>query len=427
METKNLNIVNNKINLGNFPLESLALKYGTPLYVYDSFGIKSKMDIFEDAFRSSNFETCLVYASKAFLAPYFCNVLNNRGWYQDATSIGDIYIMIESGFNPNRIVYHGNNKKNSELEFAVSCGVGRIVVDNLNELSRLITICQKLNKKVDTLFRVNPGIEAHTHYYIQTSLLSSKFGESIFDMDLIGQIVDVYKSNDYVALKGFHSHIGSQIADEKSFVENAKVMCEFTKNVMNTFGYQLTELNLGGGFGIKYLDYDPNVDLKHMLTSIIDTVEASELKLEKLYIEPGRSVVGDNGLTLYTASYIKKTYGGKNYLFVDGGMTDNIRPALYNASYTIENASNVSGEKNIKVDVVGRCCESGDIVAKDVYINEVKENDCIVVYSTGAYCHSMSSNYNSMLKPAVIFVGEDVEVVARREELSDLMKLYIKK
>jgi diaminopimelate decarboxylase len=163
-----------------------------------------------------------------------------------------------------------------------------------------------------------------------------------------------------------------------------------------------------------------------MLLSIIETVEASGLNLEKLYIEPGRSVVGDSGLTLYTASYVKKTYGGKNYLFVDGGMTDNIRPALYNAAYTVENASNVSGEKDLKVDVVGRCCESGDIVAKDTYINDVKENDCIVVYSTGAYCYSMSSNYNSMLKPAVIFVDDDIHVVSRREELSDLMKLYEK-
>ena len=426
MKTKNLNVVNNKLQLGKYPLESLASKYGTPLYVYDQLGIESKMDTFEDAFRSSKFKTCLVYASKAFLAPYFCKILNDRNWYQDATSIGDIYIMLESGFDASRIVYHGNNKKDSELEFAVKCGVGRIVVDNINELNRLIKICQKLNQKVDTLFRVNPGIEAHTHYYIQTSLLSSKFGESIFDLDLIKKIVEVYKHNEYVSLKGFHSHIGSQISDEKSFVENAKVMCEFTSNVSSLCNYPLTELNLGGGFGIKYLENDPDVNLKHMLSSIIETVEASSLNLEKLYIEPGRSVVGDSGLTLYTASYVKKTYGGKNYLFVDGGMTDNIRPALYNAAYTVENASNVSGEKDLKVDVVGRCCESGDIVAKDTYINDVKENNCIVVYSTGAYCYSMSSNYNSMLKPAVIFVDDDIHVVSRREEFSDLMKLYEK-
>lgn len=429
MKTASMTVKKNELYVGEHKLTDLAKEFKTPLYVYDEFGVRKKIEIFNKYFQSDMFNTMVVYASKAFIAPYLCDILKEYGFGIDAVSGGDLYLLEKSKFTMDKVVFHGNYKSNEELEDSVRLGVRYIVVDNLRELKRLEKIAEKAQKKVSTLFRVNPGIDAHTHEYIQTSLLSSKFGESIYDEEILNKITDVYKNSKYLELKGFHCHIGSQINTFKSFVNAAKVMLDFVNKFVEKTGFEINTLNLGGGFGIKYLDKDVPIKLPEMLTRIIKTVEGyiklNGLNINELIIEPGRSFIGDSGFTLYTCGGSKKTYGGKTYVFVDGGMTDNIRPALYQAKYTVGIANNVVSSKGINCDVVGKCCESGDIIAKDITLGEAHEGDTIIVYSTGAYCYSMSSNYNGAVRGAVIFVnGGKVTEAIKRQDYENLISTY---
>lgn len=428
MKTKNMHISNNKLYIGKFSLEELAKKYSTPLYVYDEAGIREKMNIFKENFKSNSFSCEVVYATKAFLAPKLVRILSEFDFYADGVGLGDIYLLEKSGFDLKHLVLHGNNKSDEELIEAINKNVGLIVVDNLCELKRLEKMAIELGKEVHTLIRINPGIEAHTHAYIETSLLDSKFGESMYDEVVLDEIFNIYKKSDNLKLDGFHAHIGSQIVTSDSFIKLAKKMSTFYKEVQDKYNFELGVLNLGGGFGIKYLDDDIEIDLPVILREIIKTVEDEfeicDNKINTLMIEPGRSIVGDNGVTLYKVEGIKKTYAGVEYAFVDGGMTDNIRPALYEASYSVDVANRVDGNKKT-VSIVGKCCESGDIIRKNIEMSEVKIGDILCVYSTGAYCYSMSMNYNGLLKPAVIFVDDDIKTVIKRQSLEDLVSTCV--
>lgn len=410
-----------ELYINKYSFKELQQEYGTPLYIYDKKEMMINIDIFNQCFKGQNFESQVVYASKAFLVPKMCKIISENNWMIDAVSLGDLYI-IDHSMDINKAVFHGNNKSFEELKYAIEKNVGIIVVDNYEELETIGILAKEYQKEINTMFRVNPGIEAHTHSYIQTSLLSSKFGESIYDEQVLDKIMKFYKNNSQVKLLGFHSHIGSQITEVDAFLKNAEEMVKFTQKMANKYDYSLNELNLGGGFGITYTN--ETVDLKSILTKFSECLDNLVIgtTIKKIYIEPGRSVVGRSGMTLYTGSMIKKTYGGKKYLFVDGGMTDNIRPALYQAEYEVLNPIRMNGEK-ITVDVVGKCCESGDIVSKNTKI-AFEKGDPILVLSTGAYGYSMSSNYNSALKAQVILVDEEIEVISRRENLEDLMKLY---
>ena len=313
---------------------------------------------------------------------------------------------------------------------AIDKKVGYIVVDNLGELKKLVKLASEKKSYVKTLVRINPGIDAHTHAYIETSKLDSKFGESIYDIKLLEEMFEEYKNSQYVSLEGFHSHIGSQISASSSFKQEAVKMAEFTKEMNNKYGLNLQTLDLGGGFGIKYLDDDAEINLKEMLQTIVETVSEAfkeeDVKIKTLMIEPGRSLVGDNGVTLYKVGGYKKTYAGVEYAFVDGGMGDNIRPALYQALYTIDVANRVESEEKKVISVVGKCCESGDIVRKGVELPVVKEGDTLVVYSTGAYCYSMSMNYNGLTRGGVIFVDNDkVREVIKKQSLEDLVSTCV--
>ena len=423
MLPKGLNIKNNEMYINKYSFNELRKEYGTPLYIYDKEEMLYNIETFNKYFKGENFVSQVVYASKAFLVPRMCEIISEYDWMIDAVSIGDLHI-IKNSMDIKKAVFHGNNKSYEELVYAITNNVGIIVVDNYEELFTIKELADKYEKTVNTMFRVNPGIEAHTHSYIQTSLLSSKFGESIYDEEVLDKIMKFYVANPNVLLLGFHSHIGSQITEADAFLKNAEVMVEFTLKMTNKYNYELTELNLGGGFGIRYISEEVNLEdmLKSFSSKLDSLVKGTSIK--KIYIEPGRSVVGRSGMTLYTGSMIKQTFGGKKYLFVDGGMTDNIRPALYQAEYDVINPVNLDGEKII-VDVVGKCCESGDIVSKGTSIAFTK-GDPILVLSTGAYGYSMSSNYNSALKPTVILVDEKIEVISRRETLDDLMRLYNK-
>lgn len=425
MKTKSMKIINNEIYIGKYKASDLAKTYKTPLYVYDEAGIIDKVETFKKYFKSDKFECETVYASKAFLAPRICDILKRYDFGIDAVSGGDLFLINKSHFPMGKVVLHGNNKSIEELGMAIDLGVGYIVIDSLDELIRLENLVKGTKNKVKTLVRVNPGIEAHTHAYIETSLLNSKFGESIYDKEVFLKMAEIYKNSNNLLFEGFHSHIGSQINQPDSFIAQGKTMGKFVIDFYKATNLKVKVLNMGGGFAIKYLDEDVEIDLKDMLTKMVKNLEEifsdNIVGLEKLMIEPGRSLIGDSGVTLYTAGASKTTFGGKKYVFIDGGMPDNIRPALYQAKYSVDVVNRYeSGKKELK-DVVGKCCESGDIIATDIMLGEVKEKDTIIVYSTGAYCYSMSMNYNGLTRGAVVFVNDDeVHVAIRKQTFEDL-------
>lgn len=426
MKPMNLKIQNNELYLHDYALTELAKEYQTPLYVYDEVELVEKMRLFKQYFRSPKFDTDIVYASKAFLVPEMAKLVASEGLLMDAVSLGDLYVALKAGFPMEHIVFHGNNKSIEELQFAIKHHVGIIVVDNLHELELLENLSG--STEVKTLFRINPGIDTHTHKYIQTALYVSKFGESIYDDQMIDKVMKAYRKCSNVKLLGFHAHIGSQIKDLKPFLLCVNKMISFTKEVCDKYQVTLTHLNLGGGFGISYQENEQTFDLGLGLTKIVKRIESKcrelAFPLQKVMIEPGRSIVGNAGITLYECGIIKHTFGGKNYVFIDGGMTDNIRPALYQAVYSVDVANKIMSDKIIKVDVAGKCCESGDVIARDVMIPQTDIGDILVVYATGAYTYSMSSNYNNLTKPAVIFVGKDVKVVSKRQTLEELNNIF---
>ena len=426
MNTKTMKIKDNKLYMGSYSLEQLAKEYSTPLYIYDEVHMREKIKKYVDNFKSDKYKCMVVYATKAFLAPYLANILKEYGVYADAVSGGDLYLLEKAGYPMDMVVLHGNNKSKEELLMAIEKGVGYIVVDNVSELEELVLITNQLQKEVKTLFRVNPGVEAHTHAFIQTSTLDSKFGESIFDLETIDHIMKTYKNSKYLIFEGFHAHIGSQISDGKSFVKLVEVMAKFIKEIEAKYQMNMKTIDFGGGFGIKYLDSDKEINVENAVKLILESVDKefkdSNINIQNLMIEPGRSIVGDSGITIYTTRRTKHTYAGVDYAFIDGGMPDNIRPSLYQAEYTVVNASRVDGEKGI-YNIAGKCCESGDMIAKGVSITKPVCDDILAVYSTGAYCYSMSMNYNGLTRPAVIFVNDDkVNVAIKKESYEELVK-----
>lgn len=429
MKTKGMNVINNELYFGNFKATDLAKTYKTPLYVYDEENIRYKLDLYKNHFKSDLYNCLTVYASKAFLCPYLLGIVNEYGFGVDSVSEGDLYQINSFNFPMEKVVLHGNNKNESELNYAIKNNVGYIVVDNVNEVDLISRVAKENNKKVNLLLRVNPGISAHTHEYIQTSLLSSKFGESIFDVRAIDEVIHKCNNDDLLNLLGFHCHIGSNINNPKYFSKATLTMLDFVYETSQRNKCEFEVLNLGGGFGIKYLDSDDEIDVPEMLDAIVKTIDKFIKKknfgLKQVMVEPGRSIVGDSGSTLYTVGGVKKTYGGKKYVFVDGGMTDNIRPALYQAQYTVDICNNMNSDDKEVVDVVGPCCESGDIVVNDFNLTKANPDDTLITYCTGAYGYSMSSNYNGSVRGAVIFVSKDqVNVGIKREEYNDLIKSF---
>lgn len=425
MKPIGLNIKNNIAYLGNHNLYDLAKQYKTPLYVMDEQQVVKNIYDYTNYFKSNYFKTTVVYASKAFLTYEFCKYLNQFDISMDAVSLGDMYIAKKAGFDMKKIVLHGNNKSLEELEFAVNENVGLIVVDNLFELTELIKLVNTKNQEVDILIRINPNIDAHTHKYIQTSNMESKFGINIEDIKTIDKMITLIQNQKNISLKGIHSHIGSQIFEKEAFMLETKKLVDFINQLNEKYSINLTVLNLGGGFGIKYLETDQAIPVKDMMNHLVSFIEKvireTNSHISHLMIEPGRSIVGNAGITLYSCSQIKKTFGRKQYLFIDGGMADNIRPALYDAIYSVDVVNKMNDKKEILVDVVGKCCESGDIIRKDVKVPNIDNGDVLVVYSTGAYNYTMSSNYNSLLRPGVLLVGNEIKVLKHRQTLDDLI------
>ena len=419
-------VVNNELNIGGVGVQELREKFSTPLYVMDQTLLEENMAIFRDNFKSDKFKTEVIYASKAFLAVAMAQLVNRNGLSMDVVSGGELFTVIKAGFPMEKLYFHGNNKTYDELELAIDNNLGTIIVDNPLELHRLNKICADKNKKAKVLLRVNPGIDAHTHEYIQTSKFSSKFGESIFDEEIFN-IIKEFLNSENVILEGFHCHVGSQIFDEKPFFGAIDVMFKFAKEVEEKTGFASKVINLGGGFGIYYSEEDNPIALQDFVTRMISDLEIKKeeygLSVEQVNIEPGRSIVANSGTTIYTVGGVKDTFSGKKYIFVDGGMTDNIRPALYQAKYEGVIANKMLETPTLCATVAGKCCESGDVLIHDSYFAEAVDGDILAIASTGAYNYSMSSNYNRIIKPAVVFVKDGkAQLVVKRETYEDLVR-----
>ncbi len=419
-------VVNNELNIGGVGVQELREKFSTPLYVMDQTLLEENMAIFRDNFKSDKFKTEVIYASKAFLAVAMAQLVNRNGLSMDVVSGGELFTAIKAGFPMEKLYFHGNNKTYDELELAIDNNLGTIIVDNPLELHRLNKICADKNKKAKVLLRVNPGIDAQTHEYIQTSKFSSKFGESIFDEEIFN-IIKEFLNSENVILEGFHCHVGSQIFDEKPFFGAIDVMFKFAKEVEEKTGFASKVINLGGGFGIYYSEEDNPIALQDFVTRMISDLEIKKeeygLSVEQVNIEPGRSIVANSGTTIYTVGGVKDTFSGKKYIFVDGGMTDNIRPALYQAKYEGVIANKMLETPTLCATVAGKCCESGDVLIHDSYFAEAVDGDILAIASTGAYNYSMSSNYNRIIKPAVVFVKDGkAQLVVKRETYEDLVR-----
>lgn len=427
MKPKYLNVRDNVAYIRDFNLVELAKAHGTPLMIFDEVELRENMRLFAGRFKDDDIKCHIAYASKALLLPYLCKIVCEEGLLIDAVSLGDLYVIKHSGFNMANVIFHGNNKTKEELEFAIENDC-IIVVDNLNELQELVVVAKSLDKKVRTMARVNPGIDAHTHKYIQTALITSKFGESIHDVKKIDGIMAWYEDHPNIKLLGFHSHIGSQIQDEEPLLENVKIMMKFSKHVEETYDYKLSAINFGGGFGVNYVEGEKTLDVASTLDKMIALVKnyGKEINFlpKDVYIEPGRSILGAAGITLYTCGLFKENMNGHHFQFIDGGMTDNIRPALYEARYEADIAEKMNYEKNVVCDLAGKCCESGDIIGYDVNLPTPRIGDILILYTTGAYTYSMSSNYNNMLKLKILFLSDKVNVAAKRQTLDNLMELF---
>jgi diaminopimelate decarboxylase len=423
--TMDINDMGN-LSIGGCDAVNLSKKYGTPLYVMDVTTIREHCQAFKKNFTSKKLDTEVIYASKAFLTIGMCKLIEEEGLSLDVVSGGELYTAMKANFPANKIYFHGNNKTVEELMMAINYGVHRIVVDNEFEFDLLNYLCGELDKTVEILVRINPGIEAHTHEYIQTAHNDSKFGISIHNpllRNLINEINDSY----FVTLKGFHYHIGSQILEVESFVKATEAAFDFMDQLNQETGFVTDEMNLGGGFGVYYSEEDIPLDipacLKAMLAAAIREGQERKMNLPKLLIEPGRSIVANSGTTLYKVGATKETYGGKHFVFVNGGMTDNPRTALYNSVYEAVIANKADAEPCRTYTVAGKCCESGDVVIKSINLPIAEKNDTLAVFSTGAYNYSMASNYNRLRKPAVVFVEDGKStLVVKRETYEDIIR-----
>ncbi len=404
----------------------LAKKYGTPLYVMNETLIRNNCRRYT-SFISQNFSkgSFPCYASKALSCLEIYRIMSEEKMGVDVVSGGELYTALRAGFPAERIFFHGNNKTCDELRMAVENGVGRIIVDNLTELHTLDEIASQANIKQKIGLRIKPGIEAHTHDYIRTGQIDSKFGFSIENGEALEAVKSALECKN-IELCQLHCHVGSQIFDTQPFTDAVKVMLQFFVTIHNETGVWISELNIGGGLGASYTDSDSPLEIEEYLTPVAATLKATCLELgvpePEFHIEPGRSIVGEAGTTLYTLGAVKEIKDIRTYISVDGGMSDNIRYALYQAEYTVLNASKAMGEITENVTLAGKCCESGDLIQEGISIVDPQVGDVVAVLTTGAYNYSMASNYNRIPRPAMIMVsGGHSRVIIQRESYEDLL------
>ncbi|SJZ62725.1 diaminopimelate decarboxylase [Selenihalanaerobacter shriftii] len=419
--------INEKANLeiGGCEVTKIAEEYGTPLYILDEKEIRDNCRAYRQAFEEWYPKSETIYASKAFMSMTMCRIIEEEGLGLDVVSGGELHTALEANFPVNKIYFHGNNKTPEELEMALEAGIGRIVVDNNYELDLLNSIAGERDEVVDILIRVTPGVEAHTHSYIQTGQTDSKFGVGIQNglaLETIKRAVNL----DNLSVKGIHCHIGSQIFNLESFGLAVDVMLDFVETVKDEVDLVMEELNLGGGIGIKYTEEDLTVDIEEYAKIVSNAIEEKceelGIPLPKVINEPGRSIIGTAGSTIYTVGSIKAIPDIRKYVAVDGGMPDNIRPALYEAEYEAIIANKADQSPDEVVSITGKCCESGDMLIWDIELPKLESGDILLVSCTGAYGYSMANNYNSLPKPGVVLVNDgQVEEVIRSETYEDLV------
>lgn len=409
----------------NVDTVKLAQKYGTPLYVVSEDHIIDRCEEIKECFLNKYDNTRAVYASKAFLTKDMCNIISREGLGIDVVSGGEMYTAFKAGFEMDKVIFHGNNKTISELQLAIEYKVGLIVVDNMYELELLNALSGEKNEKMDILFRITPGVNSYTHEYISTGQVDSKFGIPLKE-DILFNAIKIAQGMKNINLIGFHFHVGSQLFENTPHLMALDILLELMKDVKNKLNFETKILNVGGGFGISYTKEDSPKGLSYFVDPIIEEIhlKCGQFNLQRptVIIEPGRWIIGEAGITLYTIGAIKEIPGVRTYIGIDGGLPDNPRPALYQARYEAVVANKVKEELIQKVTIAGKCCESGDILIKDLEVPKIESGDIMAVKSTGAYNYSMASNYNMIPRPPVVMIkgGED-RLSIRRETYDDIL------
>lgn len=424
----NLNVnESGNLTIGGVDTTALAGQYGTPLYVFDEEKIRENCRRFKesiDGFYGGKGMVC--YASKAFSCMEMCRIVNDEGLGLDVVSGGELYTAIKAGFDVSKIGYHGNNKTDDELRYAVSADVGHIIVDNFSELEHLERIAGELGKKPHIMFRIKPGIDAHTHSFVKTGQIDSKFGFALETGEAFEAVKEAVQCKN-LDFMGVHCHIGSQIFDIEPFEEAARVMLDFIAKIKNELNHEVRELNLGGGFGIKYLNEHDPAPFETYMERVSEIVKSRSeelgIKMPAILIEPGRSIAAPAGITLYTVGARKEIPGIRTYVSVDGGMCDNPRYILYQSEYEAVVANKAGQKRDERVTIAGKCCESGDLIGENMPLQHAESGDIIAVLATGAYNYSMASNYNRIPRPAVVFVKDgESRIAVNRETFEDIVR-----
>lgn len=419
-------IKNNTLYFDGCNTVELAKKYGTPLYVMSETAIVEKCREIKDSFLDKYERTRAAYAAKAFLTLSMCKIIEREGLCMDVVSGGELYTAIKAQFPAERIEFNGNNKSIEEIELAVDYNIGRIIVDGLDELSIIEEVCKEKGKKINILYRVTPGVKSDSHDYIVTGKKDSKFGIPL-DEEVIYPAIESAINSEYVNFMGFHFHVGSQLHNNESHLQALDIVLNLVKQTKEKYNYVTPELNIGGGFGIRYTNADDRKPYAYFLDPMMKRIEefSNEVGITRpeVVIEPGRSIVGEAGITLYTIGTIKDIKGIRKYVSVDGGMTDNIRPSLYQAVYEAIVANKAEEPKTDLVTISGKCCESGDVLIRDIKIAKPERGDIFAVFSTGAYGYSMASNYNKNPLLATVLVKDGKsEIIVKRQTYDHMIE-----
>lgn len=416
---------NGHLEIGGCDVADLANQYGTPLYIVDEALVRQRASEYIEAFKASGLKFQVAYASKAFSVMAMCAIAEQEGLSLDVVSDGELYTAMQAGFPAERIHFHGNNKTPEEINMALDAGIGCFVVDNFMELQLLNALAGDKGKKVNILLRITPGVEAHTHDYISTGQQDSKFGFDLGNGAAKQAIQEALALPNLIVL-GVHSHIGSQIFEVEGFRMAVDKVADFAVAIRNELGLTFKVINLGGGFGIRYVEGDTPLPISEYVAAItgaiITNFTNAEFPLPEIWVEPGRSMVGDAGTTLYTVGTSKHIPGVRKYIAVDGGMTDNPRPALYQSKYEAILANRANDAIEETVSVAGKCCESGDMLIWDLELPKAENGDLLAVFCTGAYNYAMASNYNRIRRPAVVFVKDgQADLAVKRESLDNIV------
>lgn len=429
MICENISVKGANLNFADFDVTELAKKYGTPLYLMDENRIRMNCRTYLKAMNEFFGEGSKpLFASKACCFKRIYEIMKEEGMSIDLVSPGEIFTAMKAGFPMENSYFHGNNKTDSDISYAIDCGVGYFMVDNMCEMKAINSIAREKGITQKVILRLTPGIDPHTYAAVATGKVDSKFGIAI-ETNQAAEFVAEAVNFENIKIVGYHCHVGSQVFDEEGtvYLDAATIMLTFANDMLVKYGVEPQILNMGGGYGVRYTEEDPHMNIpaniEKLASHIKETVQKLGMPMPKVLMEPGRSIVADAGMTLYSVGTIKEITGYKNYVSIDGGMTDNPRFALYGSKYTVLLANRMNEKADFTCDVVGRCCESGDIIQPDITMPKPVRGDIVAVLTTGAYNYSMASNYNRIPRPPVVMLSEGKDYLAvKRESFEDLTR-----